>query len=53
MLMYRKVDLADNKHFIRTLELPQHLKDLYTKLKIEEEERERKQRYDQELIKVG
>jgi hypothetical protein len=53
MLMYRRIDSTHSAHFIRTIDLPQHLKELQRKLKLEEEERERKQRFEQELVKVG
>lgn len=52
MLMYRQVDLNNNAHFIRTIDLPEHLKKLKQNLQLEEEERERKARYEQELVKV-
>jgi hypothetical protein len=52
MLMYRQVMPEKNRHFIRSLDLPQNLKDLHQRLKTEEEERERQHRHEQELVKV-
>jgi len=49
MLMYRRVDPQRNESFVRSIELPLHLKELQTKLLNEEQERIR---YLEESVRV-
>uniref|UniRef100_A0A914MLZ7 USP domain-containing protein n=1 Tax=Meloidogyne incognita TaxID=6306 RepID=A0A914MLZ7_MELIC len=49
MLMYRRVDPQRNQSFVRSIELPLHLKELQTKLLNEEQERIR---YLEESVRV-
>ena len=37
--MYRRVDPERNEHFVRSVDLPLHLKELQNKLLLEEQER--------------
>ncbi|KAI1718547.1 ubiquitin carboxyl-terminal hydrolase domain-containing protein [Ditylenchus destructor] len=52
MLIYRKIDPAANKSFIRTVDLPQHLIELNEKLAMEEKDKIKRQRFEEDHIKV-
>uniref|UniRef100_A0A915CYT7 USP domain-containing protein n=1 Tax=Ditylenchus dipsaci TaxID=166011 RepID=A0A915CYT7_9BILA len=52
MLMYRQVDPSANKNFIRTINLPTHLLNLKEKLLEDDKEKLRKQRFQEDHIKV-
>ncbi|KAI1722019.1 ubiquitin carboxyl-terminal hydrolase domain-containing protein [Ditylenchus destructor] len=52
MLIYRKIDPAANKSFIRTVDLPQHLIELKERLAMEEKDKIKRQRFEEDHIKV-
>uniref|UniRef100_A0A915CZR3 USP domain-containing protein n=1 Tax=Ditylenchus dipsaci TaxID=166011 RepID=A0A915CZR3_9BILA len=52
MLMYRQLDPSANKNFIRTIKLPTHLLNLKEKLLEDDKEKLRKQRFQEDHIKV-
>lgn len=52
--MYRQIcPSKNNKNFIRSIGLPEHLKELQEKLRLEEEEKVRQQLLDQSLVQVN
>uniref|UniRef100_A0A0N5ASV0 Ubiquitin carboxyl-terminal hydrolase 47 n=1 Tax=Syphacia muris TaxID=451379 RepID=A0A0N5ASV0_9BILA len=53
MLMYRRIDKAKNAKFLKTCDLPDHLKTILKRWETTEEEKRLKKEYEESLVKVG
>uniref|UniRef100_F1KQL2 Ubiquitin carboxyl-terminal hydrolase 47 n=1 Tax=Ascaris suum TaxID=6253 RepID=F1KQL2_ASCSU len=52
MLMYRRIDRQKNAHFVKTVNLPQHLRTLLKRWEVEEEEKLKIKRVEETFVNV-
>lgn len=52
MLMYRRIDSTKNENFIRTVDLPEHMKNLLDKIETDEREVELQRKLEKEQVTV-